>query len=490
MTTTLLHGAFIYTADPAHTIIPNGSILWQDDTILAVDGADIVEAHPAAAKARRIDGRGFFALPGFVNAHWHDLFAMRIPFKGALRSVSDRNDVASFMALGGDLPAISAMFSNFRSMVEAMTPDEAYHIAMYSMWTQMRSGVTTLGDVGSLNQPQALVDAARQLGIRLSVTTWATDIMCCPQDSAPTRMHDTDKVLDEIAELISKYSHDEHVKVRPCAAYGVNMSDELGLGLSELARSYDCGFATHVGALRNERQASLTYFGLSPVTRLEQLGLLVPGFMGVHPAYLDDNEAEILRRADAHLSFSPAKYGLTGESTLTETRSMLSLRRSGLPISISTDGGSLPVGGMVEAMTATWLGLNEMSADPTEVRASEALAMATLIPAEGLGWSRSVGSLEPGKSADMVLIKRDDWRYLYNPRPLEGLLTLGSSVDVDCVIAAGDVLVERGRSTRHDEDHLRANYLDSLTSFSQRRLGISPDVLAQLRRPVGQGGLL
>lgn len=169
---------------------------------------------------------------------------------------------------------------------------------------------------------------------------------------------------------------------------------------------------------------------------------------------------------------------------------MLSLRCRGLPVSISTDGGPLLLGRMDEAVKAAWRRLNEMNADPTEVQARGSLAMATGIPTEGLCWSGSVGSLEPGKNADMVLVNWDDGRCLSNPR-LEGVLPLDDSADVDCVIDAVDAIVDRRRFTCHDEDLLRKNYpLDSLASFSQWCLGISPDVHAQLRKPVGQGRLL
>lgn len=489
MTATLLRGGYLYTADPSHTLFPDGSVLWEHGQILAVGDTDAIEAHPAASGAEVINARGFVILPGFVNAHWHDLFAMRIPFKGALRPPTDREDQAAFMALGGDLNQISTAFDSFRSLAAAMTPEEAQDIAAYSLWTQLRAGTTTLGDVGSLNRPAALIEAARTLGMRLSVSTWAADIVCRPGSTAPERTNDTDEVLAEIGTLIEQTNTDSHIKVRPSAVYGVNMSDELGRGLGDLARTHQLGFATHVGALRNEREASLAYFGHTPIARLERLGLVQPGLMAVHTAFADHAETEALIRVGAHVSFSPAKYGPTGESALSETRAMQTLRQRGLPVSLSTDGGPLPLGGMVEAMKCAWLGLNEMSADPTELLPTDALAMATLIPAHGLGWSESIGSLEPGKNADLVMIDRTDWRYLLNPRPLEGLLGLGSSADVDTVIVNGQVLVRGGKPTRHDESTLRERYLQSLTTFSQRCLNIPPSTLAQLRKPISQGGL-
>lgn len=152
-------------------------------------------------------------------------------------------------------------------------------------------------------------------------------------------------------------------------------------------------------------------------------------------------------------------------------------------MSVSTDGAAVPLGGMPEAMRAVWQLYNEMYADPTEVLPTDALAMATRLPARGLDLGERIGSLEPGKQADLLLVPAGDWRYLLNPRPLEGFLSLGGSMDVETVIVAGRVLIEDGRSTALDEDALEAEYLEALSSFTVRCLGVDADaVAATLRR--------
>ncbi len=489
MTTLLIRNGCLYPADASDQVIPGGAVLVDGERIVAVGPTGQVEAQVPAAdwpNLQIIDARGKMILPGFVNAHWHDMFAMRLPFKGALRPASDRGDVAAFMAGGGDLPAISAAFDKFAGIIEALRPDEALAIARYSMWTQLRSGVTTLGDVGSLNRPEALLAAARQLGIRCSVSTWAGDTVCLPGESSFRRTRDPDVLLARIEGLILQCAQDDsgRVRARPSAVYGINMSDELGAGFADLVARHDVPFATHVGALRHESAAMQAYYGQSPVRRFAELGLLTNRFMAVHTAFADDGERDLLIAANAHISHSPAKYGGAGESSLSETRLIPQLRRAGLDVSVSTDGAALPIGGMAEAMRAAWQSWNEMSADPTEVLPTDALAMATRIGARGLDWGDQIGSLEPGKQADVVLVGVDDWRYLLNPRPLEAFLTLGGSHDVDTVIVAGQILLQAGTSTHLDEDRLQNEYLQALSSFSVRCLGIDPDLAQQVtRRP-------
>ncbi len=493
MSRLLVSGGHLYPADAAASVVPDGAVLVDGDRIVAAGpDAQVRAAIPAEWQAtlRTIDARGSLILPGFVNAHWHDLFALRFPFKGALRPPVDRGDRAAFMALGGDLTQISTVFDSFTNRLAQLAPDEALAIARYSMWTQLRSGVTTLGDVGSYNRPEALAAAARDLGMRAMLSTWAGDTVCAPGESRFRRTRDADAVLQPIEALLAACAADPGgtVRARPTAVYGINMSDELGAGFRQLIDRYDVPFATHVGALRHEAEVSRAYYGTTPVRRLADLGLLSKRFMAVHCAFADADERKLLLAANVHISHSPAKYGPAGESTLSETRAIPELRRDGLDVSLSTDGAAMPLGGMAEAMRAAWHTYTEMYADPTELLPTGALAMATAVAARGLDWDDEIGSIEVGKQADLVIVPADDWRYLLNPRPLEGFLTLGGSADVDTVLVGGKVVVSGGRCTNMDESVLEADYLRALGTFSVRCLGVDPDVVAtHLRRRAGGG---
>ncbi|KDQ70109.1 amidohydrolase family protein [Streptomyces halstedii] len=484
----LIRGGHLCTADAEARVHPTGSVLVVDDRIAAVgpDG-DVAEAVARLTPGQRaglrtLDARSMLVMPGFVNNHWHDLFAVRLPFKGALRTPQDQADEPGFMALGGDIAKVSGGFEGFRRLTDALEPEEARAVARYALWTQLRSGTTTLGDVGSVNRPEALADAALDLGIRCSVSAWVGDIHCGPGTTSPERTRDTDTELERTRRLLDRCAADRTGRLRawPTAPYLTNISDELGRGLAALSAEYGVPFATHVGALRHEADAVRAHFGTTPLRRLDRLGLLNDRLMAVHCAFADAEERRMLLDAGVHISHSPAKYGPNGESALTETGLIPELRRSGLDVSLSTDGGVFPVMGMAEEMRAAWQMYNEMAADHTTLPASEALAMATRIAARGLGWEHEVGSLEAGKQADLVLVPVDDWRYLLNPRPLEAYLALGGTRDVHTVLVAGRVLLENGRTPHLDEDALRDAYLRALRSFSARALGVAEKDLTAL----------
>ncbi|WP_433192810.1 amidohydrolase family protein [Nocardia sp. CA-107356] len=482
MSSLLIRNGVVYTADAAETVHQRGSILVVDGKIAAIGTADEVSAaldEVTRAELKTIDASSMMVLPGLINAHWHDMFAMGFPLRGALRPVSDRHDELAMFGGGGDMHKISGMFDSFDGLIEGLTPDEAYAIAEYSMWTQMRGGVTTIGDVGSLNRPTALVRAARDLGIRFVATTWAADAICAPGADKFVRTRDADGVLSQVEELLKACEQDDsgRIRCRPSIAYVTNMTDELGRGFADLVARHDVGFATHVGAVRNEPELLRKFYGATGVRRLHELGLVTDRLMAAHCAFVDDEEQELLRNAGAHISHSPGKYGPSGESTLTETGVVPRLRRAGLDVSLSTDGASLPNAGMVETMRAAWQMYNELVADHTDVLPSDALAMSTRIAARGLRWADEIGSLEVGKCADIVLVRTDDWRYLLNPRPLESLLWLGGSHDIDTVIVGGEVLLSGGETVGVDIVDVRERYLDALGSFTKRCLRVPAEVV-------------
>jgi cytosine/adenosine deaminase-related metal-dependent hydrolase len=475
---TLLKNGFLYTADENETIHPNGSVLVVGDRIVsagddatvsaAVDGLD-----PELVKGLRVaDARGKLILPGFVNAHWHEMFAMRLGF-GGVRPPDDRADPHGFLSQGGDMPRISAVFDRFGSLIDQLRPDEATAVARYSMWTQLRTGTTTLGEMGSLNRPASMAEAARSLGMRAAISTWAADVVCTSAEQPPRRSRDAEQVLAEAEHLFEICADDGTDSLRPrlSAVYITNMSDELGQGLAELAERHDATFAIHVGAQRHESRFIQQVFGQTPIHRLDKLGLLSGRLMAVHCAFADEDEKRLLLERRVHISHSPAKYGSSGESTMTETGLISQLIRAGLDVSLSTDATATPLGGMLENMRAAWQMHNEMHADQNVVVPTRALAMATRTAARGLGWDDEVGSIVAGKKADLVVIPIEDWRYTLSTRPLESLLTLGGSMDVDTVMVDGRIVVAGGRSTTVDEKSVERDYLDALQSFTSRLPG-------------------
>ena len=164
----LIRGGFIYTADAQNRVIPNGWILVSGEKIIALGD----EQTQPPTYDRLISAEGKLVVPGFVNPHWHESFVAP-----NFEQPNDAGLEPTPYSRGGNIEALSSMFGFIAGVGKRLTAGEAQAIARWSMWTQLRSGTTALGDVGSANTADALAQAALDLGMRIRVSRWGSDIM-------------------------------------------------------------------------------------------------------------------------------------------------------------------------------------------------------------------------------------------------------------------------------------------------------------------------
>ncbi|HKT76706.1 MAG TPA: hypothetical protein VJQ78_08220, partial [Sphingobium sp.] len=141
-----IDGAFLYTADPARPVIADGSLLVQEDRIVAVGTRAEVDAYesglpPVTGSTRHVDATNSMILPGLVNNHWHESSALMA--LGTVTEDPDDSDTTSGgMADGTDVSAASGHFLQLMDLVEALPPELAYLFALRSYAVQLRSGTT------------------------------------------------------------------------------------------------------------------------------------------------------------------------------------------------------------------------------------------------------------------------------------------------------------------------------------------------------------
>jgi len=458
----LIKGGFLYTADRSNRVIPDAWVYIVGDKVAAIGAMG--EAMPEADVV--INAKGKMILPGLVNAHWHESFV-----EGPDRMKPDDSDLERLpFSLGGNIEALGSYFGIIADVGEKLYPEEALAIARWSMWTQLRSGTTALGDIGSLNSSDAMAQAALDLGMRIRVSRWGSDIMIPNGASKFKRIADTDKQTRDWADMMSRWNDHPSglVKAMPSILAGFGSSDEQLKSLRDVAAQYNSPYAAHLSPLKNEAKSQLAVFGATSIGRFDRLGMLTDRLLAVHTAYATEAEYQKILKAKVNICHSPANYGLLGESTVSETGMIGRLIKDGAVVSCSTDGNISYAGGMPEAMRATYLMNNEAHNDNTTVSPTMALRTGTLNGAIGLGWGKDIGSLEIGKQADLVLVDIDDWRYRLITHPLSIFLIAGSSADVDTVIVAGQVRIAAGESVGVDEEKLFSEYAVAVESARTR----------------------
>lgn len=458
---TLIHNVFIYTADEANTTIANGWLLVHDKRIVALGDASQLPLDYDVS----IDGLGKLMLPGLINPHWHESFVAP-----NFESPDDSHLEPTPYSNGGDIQALGSMFGFISTVGDKLTLEEGLAIARWSMWTQLRSGTTALGDVGSANKADAMALAAIDLGMRLRVSRWGSDIMLEANKSTPTYIADTAAQTADWLALIETWNNHSSglVGAMPSVMGAFGSSDKQLEALASIAQQYDVPYATHLAPLKHERLEVERVFGRSPIARFDEMGLLTNKLLAVHTAYASDEEYQRLITTGVNLCHSPAHYGMLGEATISETGQLGRFLRDGVWVSSSTDGDISFIGGMCEAMRGAHLGHNEAQNCNTACPPTLALKTATLFGAKALDWLSEIGSLEVGKQADFILVNNDDYRYKLSAHPLRTFIVTGSSHDVDSVMVAGDFVVKDGRSTRFDEDELYQDYLKAVAAARTR----------------------
>jgi cytosine/adenosine deaminase-related metal-dependent hydrolase len=463
----ILKGGFLYAADARNTVIPESWILVEGGVIKGIGDA----ADPLPPDVPVKDVRNMLVLPGFVNAHWHESFVAPDD-----TDPTDANLKRTPYAGGGDVEALGAMFGFISTVGGRLTEEEGVAIARWSMWTQLRSGCTTLGDLGSANTADNLARAALDLGMRIRVSRWGSDIRLKARDGTFEYIADTRAQIRDWEALMATWNDHPSGLVggMPSVTGAFGSSDAQLTAMGAIAAAHDAPYATHLSPLRNEAQVHRSVFGMTSIERFDRLGLLTPRLLAVHTAYASDGELARLVGNGVKINHSPAHYGILGESTVSETGLIGRLLRDGYHVSSSTDGDVSYIGGMVEAMRAAHLGHNEALNDNTACPPTLALKSGTLYGAEALGWGQRLGSVEVGKQADLVLIDTDNWRYKPSNHPLRTFLLAGSSQDIDTVMVAGKTLIANGRSVTHDEGQLFQEYREAASS-ARKRLAPSGD---------------
>ena len=468
-----IDAAVVYTADPERPVVPDGSVLVEGAVVTAVGTAeeiDRAEASSAGAQGRyrRIDATNRMVLPGFVNDHWHDVGSLRAA-SGLTVEVDDAGTESGPFAHGGDMCGLTLFFDSFWDLVPMIPEDLKRLAALDAYVSQLRAGTTCVADFGSVNQPEVLADAVLASGIRGVVTAYGLDGVCHPTEPTFTRTRDTGEILASQEALLRRFGSHASGRLRamPSVLFGLGASDELITGASDLAARYDTPLATHISAAANEPATHRKYFGVRPVERWHRLGVLSDRVVSAHTAFADEEEFAWLVDAGVHVTHCPQRYGATGETTITQTKQILRFLESGDRTSLSTDGDPLPLGFMPETMKMAWLSYNEAAGDPSTVTPMRALAMATLAGAKALRWDDEIGSLAPGKKADLVTVPVDDFRYTGIRRPLQSFLAMGSSGDVDMVVVDGRILVEDRTATFVDERALAAAFIAASSEFAR-----------------------
>lgn len=404
----LVHGGDILTVDAAGTVIASGAVAVRDGEIIAVGPADELRAGYLAVE--EIDATGCLVLPGLINTHTH--LAMTL-----LRGCAD--DVT----LQGFLERV------IPREAELLSPEHVAAALRVAVAESVRSGVTAALDMYWFHEAAEAV--AAQTGWRLLTGPTFMDVPGPPDGRAYE-----DRLGWARADLAARAPAPG---TRPVvfAHSTYTLSPDQLTGIAALAREH--GALLHIHAAENAAEVATVVerHGKRPVELLDSLGLLGPDVLLAHAVDLTDAEIAALARtgtAVAHCPVSNLKLGC-GIARVTD------LLVAGVTVGLGTDGA-------VSSNTLDLLGavrvaalVHKAAGDPTAVTAEQAVRMATIESARALGLDARLGSLEPGKRADLLVL--DLARPHLTPRhnPWSMVAYAAAAADVRDTVVDGRILM-------------------------------------------------
>jgi len=427
----LLTGAVVLgqTAPRAVTlVVTNGIVVTMDGDrriltpgALAIDGRDIVAVGTVAAIAAgyrakdSIDAGGAVVMPGLINTHTH---APMVLYRG----------------LADDL-ALMDWLQKYIFPAEAKTVTPAFVRAgtRLAALEMIRSGTTTYADMYYFEEEIARVTKAAGLRGVLGQT-----IIKFPVPDAKT----PEEGLSRTERFIREFAADDLIvpAVAPHAMY--TLEAETLKSVRQLADRERVPVILHLAETQDEVKIAQEQHQATPVGYLESLGFFGPRTLAAHAVHLTAEDIGILRKRGVGVSHNPE----SNMKLASGTAPVPALRRAGIPVGLGTDGAASNNDlDMFEAMRQAALLHKLESGDPRTLPAPEVLAMATREGAAALGMERMIGSLEPGKRADLIVVSMSAARQTPMYDPLSHLVYTTRGDDVRTTIVNGKILMREGK---------------------------------------------
>lgn len=397
-------GAHVVTMDPDIGDVPDGDIHVRNGRIIAV-GRNLKVGAP------RIDGSGMIAMPGLVDTHWHLWTTL-------FRAMSSSSPETAYFALN---------LANGRRC----RPADLYHGARLALVDALNTGVTTVHDWShNLRSPEhadANLEAHREIGLR-GRFSYGT-----PQGHPGTSLID----LNDIARVKREWFDAGRVPLLRLGLAGrppglvpesvfrpeYNATRDLGIPVSYHANS------------------TRAHGAIGMIRQLAEQGMLTPDTQLIHALYTTEAERTAVRESGASVSISPWSELLIGYGVTPVPE----MERSGMLLTLSVDTlslvGSADLWSVLKLTTGLYRGVAEQE---LAVGTRRVLEMATIDAARSLGLGDLVGSLTPGKRADLILVREHDVATApVTDVPNTLALTTGAE-NVDTVIVDGRVRKYRG----------------------------------------------
>ncbi len=451
----LITGALVVTCDDQRRMLSDAGVAVRDGRIVAVGPTAILEADPALADLPRMPGRGLAVLPGLINAHTHTVLT-------ALRGTVEDWD--------GE-----AIYRYMSPISYAMTAEERSVLAALGCLEAIRSGTTSLVD--PFRHVADYAGAMAATGMRL----WLSE-SCADIDTRRIRHGDYavdpafgEGFLERAEALIETWhgAHDDRVRCQVAAHGPDNCSPTMLAALRAMAGKHGLTRTIHLSQSPGEAAAVQAAYGLTSAGYLDREGFLGPDLVGAHWTFCTRADIALLAERGVRMAHTPSSISRRGLH-----KALIGpIRDAGVRICFGTDNMSedmfqtMAIGSMLHRTGRGRDREGGVTPSPQQV-----LDMVTRNAADSVGALAEIGSIEPGKRADLTFLDMNTPAMRPAIRPLSNIVHYGHPGVVHSVMVDGNFLMRDRKVLTIDEPALLDEAQIVTKRVWDRLVAANPDI--------------
>jgi cytosine/adenosine deaminase-related metal-dependent hydrolase len=434
------------------TLIRNGTVVTMNDglevlvaDVLVRDGIIVSVGATEAAADRVIDATDSYVLPGFVQTHVHLCQTL-------------------FRSFADDMPLLEWLRRRVWPLEAAHTPATLRAATRLAAAELLLSGTTTALTMETVHDTDAVFETLEACGLRAVVGKCMMD----SDDAAPSRLRErTQDAIDESTALRRRWDGAANGRLRAAYAprFAVSCSRDLLESVAALAADDQVLIHTHASESQEEVEiVRRRSGGLTNIEYLAETGLATSRLCAAHCVWVTETEQVLLAERNVKVLHCPGSNLKLGSGIAP----IVELRARGVCVSLGADGGACNNRlDMFDEMRLAAT-LQAMRKGPGQLPARDVVWMATRGGARTLGLDDQIGTVEPGKRADLIVVARDRMHLQPDRDPWSTLVYAARGSDVRLTMVDGEVLVSDSSLTREDHHEVLAHARTAAAALASR----------------------
>ena len=409
-------------------VIKNGNIYIENEKIKKITSDKIDFSYD-----KKIDGKNYLAMPGFVNAHTHVGMSL-------FRNFSD------------DVELMTWLNEKIWPLEDKLIEQDVYWASLLSHAEMIMTGTTSFADMYYFEDQT--IKALEKSKMRAQISRGLT-------------LEDKNyKKIEENIEIFKKYENSQNGRINIAfGPHAVYTTDKNYLKeINKYAKKYKMPIHIHLSETKTENTDCMKRFNQSPTEVFEECGIFENKTIAAHGVYLSDKDLDILSKYDVSVVHNPSSNLKLSSGFLDCTRVINKKINLAMGTDSSASNNNLS---MIKEISLT--SLVSKYNNPQNLKAYDVLKMATINGAKALGLDDKIGTLEEGKLADIILIDLNNPNHTPQNNLISSLPYSTFDKDVSYVIINGDLVYDDKKFVYLNEEEIIKNAEESFQKLRNRK---------------------